>query len=640
MLKVLKRVSIISGLLVFLALSMAFGFGSSTQEVQAKEVASDCKYSQVNLIILNDFRWKDLNRLTTPNIYEVLSEYSTASLSPGRTPESKDSSRFFTTLSSGTRTLDDTFDDYSRIYEKNIKSEFNADTTNFAVSATDAGKTISLFSDKPIIGDEKALIIDKDQNPLGKELPVEKIEEKNLSDINIVSLASGKSMDNRFSDAYEKLPTKNALNIVVGSINYTSRHLSVAAIDFGEGKELFSRTRLRKGLVEVQDIAPTVFDSMCIKAASKVEGGVISAKNTDSSFSARSNEYSQDNTNSKIRGSKNKFATFLVLFSSILITVLVMLKKTLKQNISFSKGFYRLIISFAFGIFVSCYLTNVIQSLTVDEWELKLLLFLFVIGVFVSFISWILFKPAFILVMLTADLFLDNVLQVNSAFGYSFISNSRSYGFSNYSGAAVGICGLVIFFHLYAKRKSFGNLFAVLLTLIVALPNLGADVGGTFAVVAAFATFYVAVNNDKLDLKKLIKVGVISSVAVLFFGFIDYLRPVEERSHLGRTFDSIVHLEFIDFFSIIYRKMIGALGTVNSPWFVIMLICILGITLIIKKFQLSVDRSQIYAVIIYCFIGTVLNDAGTIFGAVSLFLYMLFLLEKAASQLPAKVNIE
>lgn len=626
--------------LVFTLLFVSSIFFSNQANAQNSDSSKECKYNQVNLIIINNLRWEDVTKISTPNLYKTLSEYSTASLSPGRTPESKDSSRFFTTLSSGTRTLDDTFDDYARIYNKNINSQYQADTTNFAKSAQKANKTISLFSESPIIGDEKALIIDKNQNLLGKDLLIEQVDPANFSDINIVSFDTQENIDERFTEVYNKLPTKNALNIIVGSIDYQSRHLSVSAINFGENKELFSRTRLRKGLVEVQDIAPTIFSNLCSEMIAKTEGGVITAKPTQVSFENRVTSYSNDNYNSKSRGARNEYATNLILFASITIAVLILFKKFLTENITFAKFIYKIFINFAYSIFISIYLVNVVERMSLAQWKDWIIIVALISTVIITFIPWTLFKPIFILFFLTSDLFLGNIFQANSAFGYSFISNSRSYGFSNYSGAAFGICALMLFIFIYNQNKTMGRLFAVVSTLIIALPSLGADVGGTFAIVSAFAMYFLVNNNDKIDIKKLIKIGLFSGIVVLIFGFIDFLRPAEERTHLGRTFDSLVHLEFLEFFSVIYRKLIGALGTINSVWFPITLICIAGIVLTLKKFGIFVSKAQLFSVGMYCLIGTMLNDAGTIFGGVSLFLYMLFLLDRAVQTIPSKVVVD
>jgi hypothetical protein len=146
------------------------------------------------------------------------------------------------------------------------------------------------------------------------------------------------------------------------------------------------------------------------------------------------------------------------------------------------------------------------------------------------------------LLTLVVDVFLGSPLQMNTVFGYSPTVAGRFAGWGNLAFALVASSSIVVATGLWGLSvlEGWGRrtvLVAVVLAVVVALdglPFLGSDVGGVLALVPAAAVVVLLLSNRRVGLLKAAIIGAGTVATISVFGLIDYARPRDERTHLGR----------------------------------------------------------------------------------------------------------
>ncbi len=144
--------------------------------------------------------------------------------------------------------------------------------------------------------------------------------------------------------------------------------------------------------------------------------------------------------------------------------------------------------------------------------------------------------------LILADTLSGSVLQKSSLFSYDPIIGARFYGIGNeYMGACLGalIWGITsLYLPLQKHRKIFwagAGFLCFAAVLIMALPSLGTNVGGSIASIAAYLFLLLLLREKKINGK--IILVIIGTVVLGLTGFIAYdlLRPAELQSHMGQT---------------------------------------------------------------------------------------------------------
>jgi hypothetical protein len=152
-----------------------------------------------------------------------------------------------------------------------------------------------------------------------------------------------------------------------------------------------------------------------------------------------------------------------------------------------------------------------------------------------------------------------------SPLGYDVIAGARFYGIGNeYMGVLVGaICcfGAALIEKINKKKRiSIITKIGILLIGIVAiytmaLPNLGANVGGTIAIFIAISTTTLMVQGKKIRIRNLAAIGVMVILILAVVFYIDSLQVVDSQSHLGQTVTTIKENGVGELFNIFYRKI-------------------------------------------------------------------------------------
>ena len=146
---------------------------------------------------------------------------------------------------------------------------------------------------------------------------------------------------------------------------------------------------------------------------------------------------------------------------------------------------------------------------------------------------------------LLVDLGLGAPSQLDSVLGYTSVASGRFYGLGNLGFALFAssafLMAAVLGDTARARGGSGGILrvvpvgFLILVLIWIGHPRLGNDVGGVLTVVPAIFVFiWTYLGKGKLRFRHLLFVGLATLVIIGGFGLIDLLRPVGERTHLGR----------------------------------------------------------------------------------------------------------
>jgi hypothetical protein len=145
---------------------------------------------------------------------------------------------------------------------------------------------------------------------------------------------------------------------------------------------------------------------------------------------------------------------------------------------------------------------------------------------------------ATVLAVITIDVAVGGPLQVNTVFGYSVAVAGRFAGLGNLA-FAIFSASAVLLAAVLARRHGQAGVRAgiVLLALVVVVdgfPLLGADVGGSLAMVPAFGVTALVLAGRPVRWQYLIALAVAGLCTTLTFALVDLARPEHRQTHLAR----------------------------------------------------------------------------------------------------------
>ncbi|WP_157975698.1 hypothetical protein [Brachybacterium sp. YJGR34] len=167
-------------------------------------------------------------------------------------------------------------------------------------------------------------------------------------------------------------------------------------------------------------------------------------------------------------------------------------------------------------------------------------------------------SAALIAALILGESALGSRFQLSSPLGAQPISGGRFYGLSNHLFGMVLAASLMALLCLFTVvRTPRGR---VLWTLVVGgivavvcvLPSMGADFGSMLATIPAFGLLALLVSGIRLRLWHVLALGAGGAIAVLGVSLLDWLRPAEDRTHLGRFIDELLSGELL---SVVVRKL-------------------------------------------------------------------------------------
>ncbi|WP_454728444.1 hypothetical protein [Cellulosimicrobium protaetiae] len=151
--------------------------------------------------------------------------------------------------------------------------------------------------------------------------------------------------------------------------------------------------------------------------------------------------------------------------------------------------------------------------------------------------------------VLTLDALVGTPLNRASPLGSAPTFGARFYGFGNPTFSVYAVAALVLAAALAQWLVARGRRYVAatvvgvigVVTMVVDVwPTLGADLGGGLVVVPAFAVLGLAASGARVTWRRFLLVAAAGVGLVAAVGVLDWLRPADERSHLGRFVGQVV----------------------------------------------------------------------------------------------------
>ncbi|MEU4384704.1 hypothetical protein [Promicromonospora sp. NPDC023805] len=191
-------------------------------------------------------------------------------------------------------------------------------------------------------------------------------------------------------------------------------------------------------------------------------------------------------------------------------------------------------------------------------------------------------------VALTVDALFGTPLNRAAPLGSAPTFGARFYGFGNptfsvYAVAAIVLAAALAQLFVTRGRRVLATL-AVTVVGVIAMavdvwPTLGADLGGGLVLVPAFVVIGTAASGLRLTLWRFVWVGAAGVGVVALVGLLDWLRPPESRSHLGRFVGQVLDGEAV---STVLRKALYALNSITggpAVWVTVIVLVLVGLAL-------------------------------------------------------------
>lgn len=238
-------------------------------------------------------------------------------------------------------------------------------------------------------------------------------------------------------------------------------------------------------------------------------------------------------------------------------------------------------------------------------------------------------SAALIAVLILAESALGSRWQLASPLGAQPISGGRFYGLSNHLFGMVLAASLMALLCLFAvvrtarARVVWTVLVGGAVAAVCVAPSMGADFGSMLATIPTFGLLALLVSGVRLRLWHVLALGAGGAATVLGVSFLDWLRPAEKRTHLGRFIDELLSGELL---TVIVRKLAQniAMTTGYPALAVVMVLAVLASTALLMPGRLrwrslaalDAEHPASYpvrvALVVGTWLGYAVNDTGPV----------------------------
>ena len=186
--------------------------------------------------------------------------------------------------------------------------------------------------------------------------------------------------------------------------------------------------------------------------------------------------------------------------------------------------------------------------------------------------------------VIAVDVATGATLQISAPMGVQPVVAGRFYGFNNTAfslfAAATLMTAVAVADPLVraGRRRLAAGLVAligVVATVLDGMPGLGSDFGGPPALVPGFAVLALLAAGIRLSWVRLVGVLGAGGLVVTGFAVLDWLRPAEDRTHLGRFVDTVLDGGLG---AVVGRKLAQNLANLGGTW--LTLLALAGIALV------------------------------------------------------------
>ena len=449
-----------------------------------------------------------------------------------------------------------------------------------------------------------------------------------------------KDIDNFIGELKDNLDKENSLLMVISPNRAEERidrsRLAPIVIwgkDIDKGV-LTSPTTNKKGIVTNLDIAPTISRFLKI-SNNNMSGSSLQIIKEDKAMDYIVNINQRINIVNKIRTKAlYTYGTISILVMGVLILLFVF-KINLNNKIGESIKALLLLLYTIPMIFILISVFNINNLF-------KFFMFLTAFIIILLFIIWQWDKRKLLnyitiiyFILIVLDLLLNNFLTRFSLLSYDPIIGARYFGIGNeLIGIFLGTVSVMSSILLERYNNKYIILSLLLFsTILIGHPKLGANVGGTLALIFTLFYFILLIRDGNLSLKNIIITMVLVGVFIAALGYIDiYINP--NPTHLGKSLILLNQKGLTIVENIINRKVLMNIKLIGSSiWtkvlFTNILVQIIAINFLKDNMKKLLDKDLGKGVsigILGSIIGLLLNDSGIILAALSMNLITIFIL--------------
>lgn len=403
--------------------------------------------------------------------------------------------------------------------------------------------------------------------------------------------------------------------------------------DINRGITISSTTN-RPGIISNLDISPTIVNFLNLKIKN-MSGNIVNYIEKDNTFNYIESINGRINLMSKVRSK-----TMLIYGTiSILIMLIILALFLFKIKLNNPLGeWLKVILLLLYGVPIIFMISSLfkIDNLVKYVISLMLLLSLFAYAFKKSSSGrsiYIITYTYFVIIIL--DILLNGLFTKYSVFSHDPIIGARYFGIGNEMvGLFLAIASLTagLLYERYNK-KIVSILILFISIVLVGHPRLGANVGGTIALISASVYFILELFNKQLNLKNILLIIVVASLTITILGYIDInLNPTP--THLGRTLLSINEKGLGIVKNIIDRKLLMNIRLVGiSVWTKVIITNVFIQVIVSYLYENRVNRlmnSGLGKGYLSCIVGSIVgflvNDSGLILSAISINLITIFIL--------------
>lgn len=402
-----------------------------------------------------------------------------------------------------------------------------------------------------------------------------------------------KEIDNRIGEVLAAAPA--GANVIVASMADDGRQsrLRIALAKgpaFGAGVLMSPSTR-QPALIVNNDLTTSLLGLTGLQVPRGINGGVISSDPAPVNSEELAQERLQDLTDYDLSSFKIRslvptfFQTFI--WGQLVIYLLVLLVWKGKLGSTDTRGRWlglaRVVAISAASVPAATFLANLIPWWR-SNWPMLAIvgavaLWTTVIAVVALAGPWggTALGPVAVVATVTVlvigiDVMTGSRLQLSSLMGLQPAIGGRYFGMGNvpfalFVTSAVFLATVVANFFLTRGRRHAAA-WSVGLILVAALvvngaPIWGADAGGPLSLPVAIAFFILTILGIKVTVRRWLLLFLGTGVVFLTIAFLDSLRPLEKQSHLGRFIESMLDGSAVD---IVIRKAQQNWGVLTSNY--------------------------------------------------------------------------
>jgi hypothetical protein len=428
-------------------------------------------------------------------------------------------------------------------------------------------------------------------------------------------------------------PRRDAVMVVAPTSRPGDRSLTVVGLRApGVSPGLLqSATTRRAGFVALTDIAPTILDTIGVSVPSTMEGRPVQVTSQGGTAADRRSFLVRANDDGLERDHLVEPVTRFAEWYAIVLAVATFL---LLGRTSWSRPLLQVGALWILGFLLATFL---VVPFHVSQHGGDRAFWAFTVVVASAFaglcilarrrnpVDPLIVALGVLVLVLAVDNLTHDHLEFNAVFGYSATVGIRLSGNGN-SGFSILGAGAVVFAGLLAWRlrppRSTWIAIAVLAVVLLSFtpPYFGQDFGGTIAAAPAFFVMAWLLLGRRIRLRTCLIFGAALVASGLIVGFVDLLRPHDQRTHVGRFFEQVNRQGWSGLTTVLQRKGSENAATLAQGLSIVLILVVVAVVVLLwfrapRPAHLVVTaiptlRAAAIAFAVLAVLGYALNDSG------------------------------